>query len=110
MQIKLIIMKSILKCIILLLMLLHIFSREPHERNFFRLSQNENKCEEACLKIGGTPCAYDYDVPEDPAEVENNSKYDIMVVCCNKDCEPRIVDDPYHFLPYCTGKFLKFTC
>lgn len=81
-----------------------------HERNYFRLSQNENFCEEACLNVGGTPCVHEYDIPELAEDVEDDSKYDIVVVCCDRDCEPGIPGDPDHYLPYCTGKYLKFTC
>ena len=87
-----------------------ISSYEPHERNFFRLSSNENNCEEACLIAGGTPCVHDYDLPENPEDVMDNSKYDIMVVCCDRQCEKGVESDPYHFLPFCKGKYLKFTC
>lgn len=87
-----------------------IFGKAPHERNFFRLSQNENNCEEACLKVGGTPCAHDYDLPSSPEEAYDSSQYDIIIVCCDQECEPGIESDPYHYLPYCRGRYLKFTC
>ena len=97
--------------IIFLNLLIVIYTcKEPHERNFFRLSENSNNCEEACLIIGGTFCAHDYDIPENPEDVYDNSKYDIMVVCCSEPCEPGVESDPYHYLPYCKGKYLKFTC
>lgn len=87
-----------------------VFGKPPHERNFFRLSQNENNCEEACLRVGGTPCSHDYDLPMNPEDVYDDSQYDITIVCCDQECEPGVEDDPFHYLPYCRGKYLKFTC
>jgi len=85
-------------------------SWEVHERNNFRLSRNENNCEEACLRVGGTPCVHEYEIPENQEDVEDDSKYDIIVVCCDRECSPGIEGDRDHYLPFCSGKYLKFTC
>lgn len=91
-------------------LLTYAFCWQVHERNYFRLSQNENNCEEACLAVGGTPCVHEYFVPDNDYDVEDDSKYDIVVVCCDRECQPGIPGDPDHYLPYCKGKYLKFVC
>lgn len=84
---------------------------EIHERNYFLMSgSNADKCREVCNSIGGFPCVEDFEVPENPNDVNDGEKYSITVVCCNKECTEPIEGNREKPLPYCDGDFLDFVC